>query len=211
VYGQPPSYGQPYGQQPYRSVQPYGDLGHPQQSGYDVLPGPAVPRDPRAARLLLIAAIVAGFYGLLVLTVQRIALREIAQAPGSPLNHPMRTDVIDTIGQLAVLAVGAAALTMWLRDVFARRRVGRQPDPIELGGLVLVGVAVVPLLVWLIMVLTTGMGATGETVDRLPAAYGWGGTGLILLAVAFAVGYRELRPEDSQPVVMAAPTRPPWE
>jgi hypothetical protein len=212
-YGAPPqdlpSYAQPPGYRPH----PYGgpEL-HPQQLptyGREQLP--AAPRDPRAARVLSIAAIVTAVYGLLVLSVQRISLREIAQAPGSPLNHPLRTDVIDTIGQLLVLVTGLAALAMWLRDIFSRRKVGRQPDPIELGGLALVAVSLIPLLAWLVMVLSTGMGAIDDSLDRLPTAYGWGGTGLLILAAGFALGYRELKPEESNPVVMAAPDRPPWE
>ncbi len=100
---------------------------------------------------------------------------------------------------------------MWLRDVLARRKVGIQPDPIELGGLGLVAVSFVPLLIWMIMVLTTGMGAIDDSLNRLPTAYAWGGTGLIILAVGLALGYRELKPEVSNPVVAAAPNSPPWE
>jgi hypothetical protein len=229
-YGAPPQYGVPpeqpgqygvppgpagYSQPPaYRPGHPYGGQApHPQQQlptyGREQLP--AVPRDPRAARVLLIASIVAAVYGLLVVSIQRVSLREIAQAPGSQLNHPLRTDVIDTIGQLLVLVIGATALWLWLRDVVNRRRVGRQPDPFELGGLALVAVSLVPLVVWLVMVLSTGMGAIDDSLDRLPTAYGWGGTGLLILAAGFALGYRELRPEVSNPVVRPAPDRPPWE
>jgi hypothetical protein len=207
-----PGYSQPPG---YRPGDPYGDpVVHPQQLplptyGRDELP--AAPRDPRAARVLLIAAIVAGIYGLLVVSVQRVSLRDISQAPGSPLNHPLRTDVIDTIGQVLVLLIGVTAIAMWLRDVVSRRKVGRQPDPIELGGLALVAVSLIPILIWLVMVLSTGMGAIDDSLDRLPTAYGWGGTGLLILAVGFVLGYRELRPAVPNPVVRAAPHRPPWE
>ena len=83
---------------------------------------PAAPRDPRAARVVLLALVIAAVYGLLVISVQRVSIREIAQLPGSPLNHPLRTDVIDTIGQLLILLVGAAALVMWLRDVMHAAR-----------------------------------------------------------------------------------------
>jgi hypothetical protein len=208
----PPGYSQPPG---YRPGNPYGDpTVHPQQQqlptyGRDDLP--AAPRDRRAARVLLIAAIVAGIYGLLVISVQRVSLRDIAQAPGSPLNHPLRTEVIDTIGQVLVLVIGLAAIAMWLRDMLSRRKVGRQPEPIELGGLALVAVSLIPILIWLVMVLSTGMGAIDDSLDRLPTAYGWGGTGLLILAVGFALGYRELRPAVPNPVVLAAPDRPPWE
>jgi hypothetical protein len=219
-YGAPPGpQGQPdpgasYSQPPnYRPGTPYGPPAHPQQHelptyGRDQ---PVAPRDPRAARVVLLASIIAGVYGLLVISIQRVALREISQAPGSPLNHPLRTDVIDAIGQLLMLLVGAAALWMWGRDVLARRRAGRQPDPVELGGLLLVAVSVVPILIWLIMILSTGMGAIDGSVDRLPTAYGWGGLGLLILAAGFALGYRELKPELGNPVVQARPDRPPWE
>ncbi|MEU4604983.1 hypothetical protein AB0F43_18535 [Kribbella sp. NPDC023972] len=231
AYAQPQSYGSPPGQygvppqppppggpaytQPpnYRPGSPYGPPAHPQQHelpqyGREL---PVAPRDPRAARVVLLAAILAGVYGLLVLSVQRVALREISQAPGSALNHPLRTDVIDTIGQLLMLLVGVAAIAMWARDVLARRRVGREIDPIELGGLLLVGVSVVPILIWLVMVLSTGMGAIDDTLDRLPTAYGWGGIGLLILAAGFLLGYRELKPPVANPVVQAPPARPPWE
>jgi hypothetical protein len=209
-YGDQHGYNQPPA---YRPGSPYGQPAHPQQHqlptyGRDQAPAP---RDPRAARVLLLATIIATVYGLLVISVQRVSLREISQAPGSPLNHPLRTDVIDTIGQLLVLLVGVAALVMWLRDVLARRKVGRQPDPVELGGLGLIAVSLVPLLIWMIMVLTTGMGAIDDSLHRLPTAYGWGGAGLLILAAGFALGYRELKPEVSNPVVQAAPHRPPWE
>ncbi|TCC52815.1 hypothetical protein E0H75_03445 [Kribbella capetownensis] len=212
--GPDPAGGPQYNQPPsYRPGTPYGPPAHPQQHelptyGRDQ---PVAPRDPRAARVVLLAAIIAGVYGLLVISIQRVALREISQAPGSPLNHPLRTDVIDTIGQLLLLLVGAVALWMWGRDVLARRRAGRQPDPVELGGLLLVAVSMVPILIWLIMVLSTGLGAIDDSVDRLPTAYGWGGLGLLILAAGFALGYRALKPELGNPVVQARPDRPPWE
>ncbi|TCC57011.1 hypothetical protein E0H73_31485 [Kribbella pittospori] len=212
--GPDPAAGPSYNQPPsYRPGTPYGPPAHPQQRelptyGRDQ---PVAPRDPRAARVVLPASIIAGVYGLLVISIQRVALREISQAPGSPLNHPLRTDVIDTIGQLLLLLVGAVALWMWGRDVLARRRAGRQPDPMELGGLLLVAVSMVPILIWLIMILSTGMGAIDDSVDRLPTAYGWGGLGLLILAAGFALGYRELKPELGNPVVQARPERPPWE
>jgi hypothetical protein len=143
--------------------------------------------------------------------VQRVSIREIAQLPGSPLNHPLRTDVIDTIGQLLIILVGVAALGMWLRDFLNRRKAAREPDPIELIGLGLVAVSLIPLLIWFVMVLSTGMGSIDDSLDRLPTAYGWGGTGLLILAVGFGLGYRELRPPVANPIVQAAPDRPPWE
>jgi hypothetical protein len=204
AYTQPPN---------YRPGNPYGTPAHPQQ--YE-LPQygrehPVAPRDPRAARVVLLAAIIAGVYGLLVLSVQRVALREISQAPGSPLNHPLRTDVIDTIGQLLLLLVGVAAIAMWARDLIARRKLGRELDPVEVGGLLLVGVSLIPIAIWAVMVLSTGMGAIDDTLDRLPTAYGWGGIGLLILALGFLLGYRELKPDVSNPVVQAPPARPPWE
>lgn len=204
MYTQPPT---------YRPGTPYGPPAHPQQHelptyGRDQ---PVAPRDPRAARVVGLAAFIAALYGLLVVSVQRVALREISQAPGSPLNHPLRTDVIDTIGQLVLIVVGAAALVMWIRDVLARRKAGRQLDPVELGGLLLVAVSVIPILVWLIMVLSTGLGAIDDSVDRLPTAYGWGGIGLLILAAGLAIGYRELKPEVRNPVVQGPPTKAPWE
>jgi hypothetical protein len=119
--------------------------------------------------------------------------------------------VIDTVGQLLVLVVGAAALVMWLRDVLARRKAGIQPDPIELGGLVSVAISFVLLLIWLVMVLTTGLGSIDDSLDRLPTAYGWGGAGLLILAFGLFLGYRELKPEVPNPLITAAPNRPPWE
>ncbi|GAB2639381.1 hypothetical protein [Kribbella swartbergensis] len=214
-YGDPPqaapgAYTQPPN---YRPGNPYGTPAHPQQHE---LPQygreqPVAPRDPRAARVVLLATIVAGVYGLLVLTVQRVALREISQAPGSPLNHPLRTDVIDTIGQLLLLVLGSAAIAMWARDLIARRKVGRELDPVELGGLLLVGTSLIPIVIWAVMVLSTGMGAIDDTLHRLPTAYGWGGIGLLILAAGFLLGYRELKPDVSNPVVQAPPARAPWE
>lgn len=221
-YAQPQPYGAPPPQAPpgaytqppnYRPGSPYGTPAHPQQHE---LPQygreqPVAPRDPRAARVVLLAAIIAAVYGLLVLSIQRVALREISQAPGSALNHPLRTDVIDTIGQLLMLLVGAAAIAMWARDVLARRRVGRELDPVEVGGLLLVGVALIPIVIWAVMVLSTGMGAIDDSLDRLPTAYGWGGLGLLILALGFFLGYRELKPPVGNPVVQAPPARAPWE
>jgi hypothetical protein len=215
-YGVPGQYGeqQPpgaYNQPPgYRPGAPYGPPANPQPHELPTYGRPA-PRDPRAARVVLLAAVIAGIYGLLVVSVQRVSLREISQLPGSPLNHPLRTDAIDTIGQLLTLIVGLAALAMWLRDVQNRRKADRQPDPIELTGLGLVALSFIPLLIWFVMVLTTGMGAIDDSLHRLPTAYGWGGTGLLILALGLALGYRELKPEVSNPVVQQAPDRPPWE
>ncbi|HEY0471500.1 MAG TPA: hypothetical protein VGD34_07530 [Kribbella sp.] len=225
-YSAPPQV--PYGEQPpgqaypadheyvqppgYRPGHPYGPPAHPQQlPTYGRAVGPAAPRDPRAARVVLLAVVIAAVYGLLVLSIQRVSLRDISQAPGSPLNHPLRTDVIDTIGQLLVLIVGLAALGMWLRDLVNRRKAGQQPDPVELGGLGLVAISLIPILVWFVMVVSTGMGGIGDSLNRLPTAYGWGGVGLLILAAGFALGYRELRPPVPDPVVRAAPERPPWE
>jgi len=218
-YDQPPGpYGDPaghtYNQPPaYRPGHPYGAPAHPQQHELPTYgrEGHQAPRDPRAARVVLLATIITAVYGLLVISVQRVSLREISQAPGSPLNHPLRTDVIDTIGQLLVVLVGMAALGMWLRDVLSRRKLGRQPDPIELGGLGLVAISLIPLLIWLLMILSTGMGSIDDSLYRLPTAYAWGGTGLLILAVGFYLGYRELKPAVRNPVVQQAPDRPPWE
>lgn len=218
-YGTPPGqYGHPEGShhnQPpmYRPGTPYGVPAAPEP---DDLPAygrdqPVAPRDPRAARVVGLATLIAAFYGLLVISVQRVSLRDISQAPGSPLNHPLRTDVIDAVGQLLLLVVGAGALVMWIRDVLARRKAGRQPDPVELGGLLLVAVSAVPILVWLIMVLSTGLGAIDDSVHRLPTAYGWGGAGLLILAVGLFLGYRELKPDVPNPVVQGAPAKAPWE
>ncbi|TDU89670.1 hypothetical protein EV138_3245 [Kribbella voronezhensis] len=214
-YGEQPPVAPGYSQPPgYRPGSPYGSPAHPQPRElptYGRDQQPAVRRDPRAARVVLLAAVIAAVYGLLVISVQRVSIREIAQLPGSPLNHPLRTDVIDTIGQLLIVVVGLAALGMWLRDFLNRRKAGREPDPIELIGLGLVAVSLIPLLVWFVMVLSTGMGSVDDSLDRLPTAYGWGGTGLLMLAVGFALGYRELKPAVPNPVVQAAPDRPPWE
>ncbi|MEV8377262.1 hypothetical protein AB0P21_31270 [Kribbella sp. NPDC056861] len=213
-YGDATQYDHTYNQPPtYRPGQPYGPPVNPQPHELPTYgrEGEPAPRDPRAARVVLLAAIIAAVYGLLVISVQRVSLREISQSPGSPLNHPLRTDVIDTIGQLLIVLVGLAAVGMWLRDVLNRRKVNRQPDPYELTGLGLVAVSLVPLLIWLIMVLTTGMGAIDDSLDRLPTAYGWGGFGLLLLAVGFGLGYRELKPAVRNPVVQQAPDRAPWE
>lgn len=160
--------------------------------------------------MVLITSIVTAVYGLLVMTLQRSSLRDIAQAPGSPLNHPVRTDVIDTLGQIAVVLLGGISIGLWLRDLMIRRRAGRQPDPVELGGLGLIGIALVPLLVWFLMVLSTGMGAVDETLDRLPTAYGWGGLGLLMVAGGFAIGYRAIRPDVPRSIVLPPPQRPPW-
>ncbi|GAA1538437.1 hypothetical protein [Kribbella lupini] len=217
---QPPSYGygqpgegqeQHYVQPPaYRPGHPYGAPSAPQSHQLPSY-GPEPRRDPRAARVVLLAAVIAGVYGLLVVSVQRVSLREISQAPGSPLNHPLRTDVLDTIGQLLVLIVGVAALVMWLRDLQVRRKARREVDPFELGGLGLVALSLIPILIWLGLVVSTGLGAIDDSLHRLPTAYGWGGFGLLLLALGFALGYRELKPEVPNPVVQAAPDRPPWE
>ncbi|WBQ05300.1 hypothetical protein [Kribbella sp. CA-293567] len=214
----PPPYGDPqahaYNQPPaYRPGQPYGPAASPEPHELPTYgrEGQPAPRDPRAARVVLIAAIIAAVYGLLVISVQRVSLREISQSPGSPLNHPLRTDTIDTIGQLLIVIVGLTGLGMWLRDVHNRRKAGRRPDPIELTGLGLIAASLIPLMVWFVMLLTTGMGAIDESLDRLPTAYGWGGFGLLLLAVGFALGYRELKPAVRNPVVQQAPDRPPWE
>ncbi|WP_350279795.1 hypothetical protein [Kribbella sp. HUAS MG21] len=205
-----PSYVQPPA---YRPGAPYGAPASPEPHelptyGRDE---PAAPRDPRAARVVALAAFVAAIYGLLVLTVQRVALREISQAPGSPLNHPLRTDVLDAIGQLLLIVVGSVALVMWIRDVLARRKAGSRPDASELVGLTLVAVSAVPILVWVIIVLSTGLGADDGAVHRLPTAYGWGGLGLLLLAVGLFLGYRELKPDVSNPVVQGPPAKAPWE
>jgi predicted secreted protein len=211
--GQPAQPGAPTYTQPpvYRPGHPYGAPAHPQQQQIPTYGRETPPRDPRAARVVLFATIIAAVYGFLVISVQRVALREISQAPGSPLNHPLRTDVIDTIGQLLLVLVGAAAIGMWTRDLLSRRKAGRQPDSAELGGLLLVGISLVPILVWFVMVLSTGMGASDESLDRLPTAYGWGGIGLLILAIGLFLGYRELKPDVPNAVVQAAPARPPWE
>ncbi|GAA0573736.1 hypothetical protein HPO96_17195 [Kribbella sandramycini] len=215
-YGGPPPPPQQYGEyaQPpaYRPGHPYGAPAAPESHELPTYgrPESKAARDPRAERVLLIAAIVAGFYGLLVITMQRVSIREITQAPGSPLNHPLRTDVIDTLGQLLTILVGAVALYLWARDLLARRKVKEQPETTELVGLVLIAVSVIPLLLWLGLVLSTGLGANDGTLDRLPRAYGFGGLGLLVLAAGFALGYRTFKPAF-QPVVRSAPGRAPWE
>ena len=219
-YGTPPGqYGVPphpqagphHAQPPsYRPGMPYGAPSSPEPHELPVY-GREQPRDPRAYRVVGLATVIAGFYGLLVISVQRVSLRDISQAPGSPLNHPLRTDVIDAIGQLLLVVVGAAALFMWIRDVLARRKAGRRPEPAELVGLILVAISAVPILVWLIMVLSTGLGSIDGAVDRLPTAYGWGGAGLLILAVGLFLGYRELKPAVPNPVVQGPPIKAPWE
>jgi len=218
---------QPYGSQPgqyggpptdpaqppsYRPGHPYGAPVDPHPAAFPTYgrKEPFADRDPRAAKVVLLATIIAAVYGLMVVTVQRVSIREITQAPGSPLNHPLRTDVIDALGQLLIVLVGLAALVLWARDVLARRKLGRQPDIYELIGGGLVGVSLIPLLIWAVMVLSTGLGSADDTLDRLPTAYAWGGFGLLILAAGFFLGYRELKP-DLDTVVRAAPGRPPWE
>ena len=212
-YHQPPAEGNPAYHQPpaYRPGDPYGTPAAPEPHQLPTYGRQEAPRDLRAARVVGLATFIATIYGLLVLTVQRVALREISQAPGSPLNHPLRTDVLDAIGQLLLVVVGVAALAMWIRDVLARRKVGRNPDAVELVGLLLVAVSAVPILVWLIIVLSTGLGGNDGAVHRLPTAYGWGGFGLLILAVGFFLGYRELKPDVANPVVNAPPAKAPWE
>ncbi|MGW7683339.1 hypothetical protein ACWGID_21570 [Kribbella sp. NPDC054772] len=204
----------PHAQPPtYRPGTPYGASASPEPHelptyGRDE---PAAPRDPRAARVVGLATAIAAIYGLLVISVQRVSLRDISQAPGSPLNHPLRTDVIDAVGQLLLLVVGVVALAMWIRDLRARSRAGQQPEPGEVVGLILVAVSAVLILVWLFMVLSTGLGANDESVHRLPTAYGWGGFGLLVLAAGLFLGHRELKPEVPNPVVQGPPAKAPWE
>ncbi|MEU8223770.1 hypothetical protein [Kribbella sp. NPDC048915] len=211
--GPPPAPGNSAYQQPpaYRPGTPYGAPSNPQPHQLPTYGRDVPPRDPRAARVVGLATFVAAIYGLLVVSVQRVALREISQAPGSPLNHPLRTDVLDAIGQLLLLVVGTAALVMWIRDVLARLKANRRPDPAELTGLLLVAVAAVLIVVWLFMVLSTGLGGNDGAVHRLPTAYGWGGAGLLILAAGLFLGYRELKPDVPNPVVRDAPAKAPWE
>jgi hypothetical protein len=191
-----------------------GQFGQPSyeygQVGTHLGPVRTVDPNPRAAKVALIAGIVAAFYGLLALSIQRTALREIAQAPGSELNHPLRTDVIDTIGQLSVAILAGAALTLWIRDLLARRKQGRSPAIAEYVGLGLIAVGAVFILIWMLMIASTGFGSDDATTGRLPSAYGYGGFGLLLVGAGLFMAYRVLRP-DLQPVVQSAPTRPPWE
>ncbi|MFF1819109.1 hypothetical protein ACFVWG_17545 [Kribbella sp. NPDC058245] len=218
---------QPYGSQPgqyggpptdpaqppsYRPGHPYGAPvdAHPEHFPTYGRKEPFADRDPRAAKVVLLATLIAAIYGLMVISIQRVSIREITQAPGSPLNHPLRTDVIDALGQLLIVLVGVAALALWARDVLGRRKINRQPELSEIIGGAVVAVSLVPLLIWLIMVLTTGLGSVDATLDRLPTAYAWGGFGLLLLAVGLFLGYRELKP-DYDTVVRSAPGRPPWE
>jgi hypothetical protein len=209
---QPPQSNPAYHQPPvYRPGVPYGAPASPQPDELPTYGRAEAPRDPRASRVIGLAAFIATIYGLLALTVQRVALRDISQAPGSPLNHPLRTDVLDAIGQLMLVVVGGAALAMWIRDLLARRKVRRNPDVAELVGLGLVAVSAVPILVWLIIVLSTGLGGNDGAVHRLPAAYGWGGFGLLILAVGLFLGYRELKPDLPNPVVKGPPAKAPWE
>ncbi|WP_327639067.1 hypothetical protein OHB24_12065 [Kribbella sp. NBC_00482] len=210
---QPPTQGNPAYHQPpaYRPGAPYGAPASPEPHELPTYGREEHSRDPRAARVVGLAAFIAAIYGLLVVSVQRVALREISQAPGSALNHPLRTDVLDAIGQLLLVVVGTAALVMWIRDALARYKAGRRPDPAELAGLLLVAVSIIPILVWLLMVVSTGLGASDGAVHRLPTAYGWGGLGLLILAVGLFLGYRELKPDVSNPVVKGAPAKAPWE
>jgi hypothetical protein len=214
-YGQNPY--QSYGQgQPPPSPYQYPPQGQPPYQPLYQQPGPGQPQNrtvdpnPAAAKVALIAGIVTAFYGLLVLTVQRTALREIAQAPGSELNHPLRTDVIDTIGQIAAGILTAIALTLWIRDVLNRRRQGRWPAVSEYVGFGLIGLGAIFVLIWFLMIASTGFGSDDSTTGRLPAAYGYGGFGLLLVAAGLFTAYRVLRP-DMQPVIQSAPVRPPWE
>jgi hypothetical protein len=226
-YGQPYQYGgqgQPqFGQQPYGSSYPQGPqfgYGSPYgqgQYGDQYGQTPAQPLqatkpepNPTAARIALVGGIVAAFYGLLMMTVQRRALREIAQAPGSDLNHPLRTDVIDTIFQLSVAALTGVVLFLWLRDLLERRRAGRQPATAEIVGLGLIGSAGLFGLIWFGIIASTGFGSNDELTGRLPAAYSYGGLGLLLLAAGLFIGYRLFR-TDPATVVQSAPARPPWE
>ena len=210
---QPPAQGNPAYHQPpaYRPGAPYGAPASPEPHELPTYGREEHSRDPRAARVVGLAAFIAAIYGLLVVSVQRVALREISQAPGSALNHPLRTDVLDAIGQLLLVVVGTAALVMWIRDALARYKAGRRPDPAELAGLLLVAVSIIPILVWLLMVVSTGLGASDGAVHRLPTAYGWGGLGLLILAVGLFLGYRELKPDVPNPVVKGAPAKAPWE
>ena len=211
-----PVHTEPVRRRPVRpgSSTPPGQFGQPSYEYGQVgtHPGPVrtVDPNPRAAKVALIAGIVAAFYGLLALSVQRTALREIAQAPGSELNHPLRTDVIDTIGQLSVAILTGAALTLWIRDLLARRRQGRSPAIAEYVGLGLITLGAVFILIWMLMIASTGFGSDDATTGRLPSAYGYGGFGLLLVGAGLFVAYRVLRP-DLQPVVQSAPYRPPWE
>jgi hypothetical protein len=233
-----PGYGQhPQGYNPYaRQQSQFGQYGPPQygQGGHQRFPplghhppGPpawqqaqqptgyqrperAVEPNAQVARLALIGGIVAAFYGLLVLTVQRTALREIAQQPGSDLNHPLRTDVIDTIGQLAVAGLTGVVLALWIRDLAERRKRGKSPVLAELVAFGFIGVGVLFMVIWGLIIASTGFGSIDDTTRRLPTAYGYGGVGLWMVAVGLFLVYRTLRP-DVTPVVQAAPGRPPWE
>ena len=212
-YG-PPQYGQgghqpfpPPGQQPPQGPPPWPQPQQPteyQRTEREVEPNAQV------ARLALIGGIVAAFYGLLVLTVQRTAIREIAQQPGSDLNHPLRTDVIDTIGQLAVAGLTGVVLALWIRDLFERRKRGKSPVLAELVAFGFIGAGVLFMVIWGLIIASTGFGSIDDTTRRLPTAYGYGGVGLWLLAVGLFLVYRTLRP-DVIPVVQSAPGRPPWE
>ena len=221
-YGGPPKqpYQQPYQQQPsqfgqYGPPQPYGQQPPPWQQTQPSPPRPrtgerGVEPNTQVARLAAAGGAVAAFYGLLVLTVQRAALREIAQAPGSDLNHPLRTDIIDTIGQLAVAGLTGVVLALWIRDILERRKDGRSPVVMELVAFGFMAVALVFVLIWVFIVASTGFGSLDETTGRLPTAYGYGGLGLWLLAVGLFLVYRALR-QDIYSVIDAGPARPPWE
>ena len=217
-YGGPPS--QPYQQQQsqfgqYGPPQPYGrEASPPWQQNQQPRPQPTGERgvepNQQVARLAMAGCAVAAFYGLLVLTVQRAAFREIAQAPGSDLNHPLRTDIIDTIGQLAVAGLTGVVLALWIRDILERRKDGRTPVVMELVAFGFMAVALVFVLIWVFIVASTGFGSLDETTGRLPTAYGYGGLGLWLLAVGLFLVYRALR-QDIYSVIDAGPARPPWE
>lgn len=213
-YGGPPKHPSQFGQ--YGPPQPYGQQ--------QFVPPPWQQTQPRwqptgergvepnqqVSRLAAVGGAVAAFYGLLVLTVQRAALREIAQAPGSDLNHPLRTDIIDTIGQLAVAGLTGVVLALWIRDIVDRRKDGRSPVVMELVAFGFMAVALVFVLIWVFIIASTGFGSIDETTGRLPAAYGYGGLGLWFLAVGLFLVYRALR-LDVYSVIDAGPSRPPWE
>lgn len=223
-YGGPPKqpYQQPYQQQPsqfgqYGPPQPYGPQQQfapppwqPNEQNHRIRQERGVEPNQLVSRLAAVGGAVAAFYGLLVLTVQRGALREIAQAPGSDLNHPLRTDIIDTIGQLAVAGLTGVVLALWIRDILERRKDGRTPVVMELVAFGFMAVALVFVLIWVFMIASTGFGSLDETTGRLPTAYGYGGLGLWMLAVGLFLVYRALR-LDIYSVIDAGPARPPWE
>ena len=215
-YAEPQPYGSPPEPAPRRPPQPgrtpsrrttapalpYGAAGASTAArAPDVRAGePVASRDPRAARVVAAGRAVAAVYGLLVVSVQRVALREISQAPGSPLNHPLRTDVIDTIGQL-LLHRGRRGRAGAVDPRRARPPQGRTPARPGRARRSAAGRGLADP--------DPDLGCHGpvhrhwvridDTLDRLPTAYGWGGIGLLILAAGFVARVPRAEARRRQP------------